>query len=83
MLGGLEDAIDIAANMAGLENYRISSLPKKIDPMEKLIKDLTGGAKTSILENELGESYRLYKEINNILEMDEVQMRMPYSFEIN
>lgn len=83
VLGGLEDAIDIAANMAGLENYRISSLPKKIDPMEKLIKDLTGGAKTSILENELGESYRLYKEINNILEMDEVQMRMPYSFEIN
>ena len=58
-------------------------LPKQIDPMEELIKDLTGGAKVSILENELGESYQLYKEINNILEMDEVQMRMPYFFEIN
>ena len=78
VLGGFEDAIDIAANMANLENYRISYLPKKIDPMEELIKDLTGGAKVSILENELGESYQLYKEINNILEMDEVQMRMPY-----
>ncbi len=83
VLGGFEDAIDLAANMANLENYRISYLPKKIDPMEELIKDLTGGAKVSILENELGESYQLYKEINNILEMDEVQMRMPYFFEIN
>ena len=60
-----------------------SYLPKQIDPMEELIKDLTGGAKVSILENELGESYQLYKEVNNILEMDEVQMRMPYFFEIN
>ena len=83
MLGGLEDAIEIAANMAGLENYRTSSLPKQIDPMEELIKDLTGGVKASIIENELGEPYQLYKEVNNILEIDEVQMRMPYSFEIN
>ncbi len=83
VLGGLEDAIDIAANMAGLENYRINYLPKQIDPMEELIKDLTGGAKASVLENELGESYQLYKEVNNFLEMDEVQMRIPYSFEIN
>ena len=82
VLGGLEDAIDIAANMASLENYRISSLPKQIDPVEELIKDLTGGAKASILENELGEAYQLYNEVNNILELDEVQMRMPYSFEI-
>lgn len=83
VLGGLEDAINIAANMAELENYRISSLPKQLDPMEELLKDITGGAKASILENELGNSYQLYKEVNNILEMDEVQMRMPYSFEIN
>ena len=83
VLGGLEDAIEIAGNMAGLENYRTSSLPKQIDPMEELIKDLTGGVKASIIENELGEPYQLYKEVNNILEMDEVQMRMPYSFEIN
>ena len=82
VLGGFEDAIDLAANMANLENYRISYLPKQIDPMEELIKDLTGGAKASILENELGKTYKLYKEVNNILEMDEEQMRMPYSFEI-
>ena len=69
--------------MADLENYRISSLPKQIDPMEKLINDLTGNAKASILENELGESYQLYKELNNLLEMDKLQMRMPYSFKID
>ena len=30
VLGGLEDAIDIAANMANLENYRISSCQNKL-----------------------------------------------------
>lgn len=83
VLGGLEDAIEIAANMADLENYRISALPKQLDPMEELLKDITGGAKASILENELGQSYQLYREVNNILEMDKLQMRMPYHFEIN
>ena len=83
VLGGLEDAIEIAASMAGLENYRISFLPKQIDPMQEFIKNLTGVVKTSIFEKELGEPYQLYKEVNNILEMDKVQMRMPYYFEIN
>lgn len=83
VLGGLEDAIEIAANMAKLENYRISSLPKQLDPMEELIKELTGGAKASILETELAGTHQIYKEMNNILKMDKVQMRLPYHFEIN
>jgi protease IV len=83
VLGGLEDAIEIAVNMADLENYRISSLPEQLDPVQELIKEITGGAKAAILEDELGESYKFYKELNNILELDQIQTRMPLYFEIN
>ena len=83
VLGGLEDAIEIAANMADLENYRISSLPEQLDPVQELIKEITGGAKAAILEDELGESYKFYKELNNILKLDQIQTRMPLYFEIN
>ena len=37
-------------------------------------------ARIEIEETQLETTAR---ELNNILEMDEVQMRMPYSFEIN
>jgi protease-4 len=83
VLGGLEDAIEIAANMADLEEYRISNLPKQKDPMEELIKELSGQARASIIEDELGASYQYYKELKNILEMDQLQARMPYYFEIH
>lgn len=83
VLGGLEDAIEIAANMADLENYRISNLPEQLDPMQELIKEITGGAKAAIMEDELGESYKFYKELQHVLEMDKLQTRMPLYFEIN
>ena len=82
VLGGLDDAIDIAAKMAKLENYRISSLPKQKDPMEELIKDLQGNAKASIMKDELKNAYPFYEELKSVLEMDKIQMRMPYHFEL-
>ena len=83
VLGGLEDAIKIAAKMANLESYRIKSLPEQIDPMEELINNFTGTSKAYFLKNELGESYKYYKNINQIINMDELQMRLPLYYEIN
>ena len=83
VLGGLEDAIKIAAKMANLESYRIKSLPEQIDPMEKLITNITGTSKAYFLKNELGDSYKYYKNINQIINMDELQMRLPLFYEIN
>ena len=39
-IGGLNDAIAIAAKMAKIENYRLLNLPKIEDPFEKLLKIL-------------------------------------------
>ena len=83
VLGGLEDAIKIAAKMANLESYRIKSLPEKIDQMEELLNNFTGTSKAYFLKNELGDSYKYYKNINQIINMDELQMRLPLYYEIN
>ena len=83
VLGGLEDAIKIAAKMAKLESYRIKSLPEQIDPMEELINNFTGISKAYFLKNELGNSFKYYKNINQIINMDELQMRLPLYYEIN
>ena len=86
MFGGLEKSIEVAAEMAGLENYRVQSLPKLDDPMTAIMKQLTGGAAVRaerILRNELGDQYIYYKKIQEIRNMHGIQMIMPFEFEVN
>ncbi|HJN64481.1 MAG TPA: signal peptide peptidase SppA, partial [Flavobacteriales bacterium] len=53
VLGGLETAIDIAADLAELLDYRLVSLPKKEDPLETFIKEITG-EESKYITNYLG-----------------------------
>ena len=76
--GGLKKAIDIAAEEAELEEYRIVKLPKLEDPFQKIISDLTGKSQLKILEKELGENYIYYEELKSIKEMKGIQALMPY-----
>jgi protease-4 len=80
--GGLERAIEVAAERANLEQYRIVELPKQEDPFEALVKQFTGSAKVKLIENELGSNYKYYKNIQSILKSQGVQARLPYEIEI-
>tara|TARA_B110000977_G_scaffold149760_1_gene189877 strand:+ start:7860 stop:9626 length:1767 start_codon:yes stop_codon:yes gene_type:complete len=83
VLGGLETAIEISSNMADLQDYRIVNLPKQKDPIEVLLQDLMGEeVRSSIVKKELGDFYDTYMELKNINSMDQIQMRMPQTFEI-
>lgn len=83
MHGGIADAIELAKKMAGLEDYRISEYPKLKDPIEELMKQLTGSAKMKFIKNELGENYRHYEMLKNALNMKGVMARMPYDIAVN
>ena len=86
MYGGLNKSIEVAAEMAGLENYRIQSLPALEDPMTAIMKQLTGGSMVRtdrILQRELGEEYRHYKKIQEIRNMQGIQAIMPYEIEVH
>ena len=83
VLGGMEDAITIAADMAKLESFRVTKLPIEKNPFEKILEDLGGKVKSSIIKNELGKTYPYYKKFNELMNMEKIQMRMPHQFEIH
>lgn len=80
--GGLEKSIEVAAEMAGLENYRVTSLPALEDPFTMIMKQLTGEVKMKVIKKELGESYELYKQLEEIQNMKGIQAVMPYTLDI-
>jgi protease-4 len=74
-LGGINDAILLAARMANITNYRVVEMPKQEDPFEKLINSLMEDVKTSWVKNELGEEYKYLKACRNVLKHEGIQAR--------
>ncbi|MBA3900851.1 MAG: hypothetical protein H0X62_11695 [Bacteroidetes bacterium] len=83
VLGGLETAIEIAANKAGLEKYRLVNLPEQKDPFQKLLSSFAGDAKTSLIKNELGEQYKYYQMLQGLMGQKGIQARLEYDVVIN
>ncbi|MCO5256350.1 MAG: signal peptide peptidase SppA [Lentimicrobium sp.] len=82
LTGGLQDAIDIAATMAKLEDYRITSLPEQKDPFTQIMEELTGNPSESRLKKELGQLYPYMKELQSLSGMKGVQARLPFVLNI-
>ena len=77
-LGGLKEAIQVAATLANLEDYRIKSLPELKAPFDKLMEEVMGSSSDSRLQKELGAFFPLYVEIKALTEMEGVQARLPF-----
>lgn len=80
--GGLRKAIEIAASMAKLEDYRITSLPEQKDPFTQLMDDLSGKPSESLIQKELGTLYPYLKELRSISNMKGIQARLPFVIDI-
>ena len=81
--GGLHDAIETAASMAGLEKYRVQSLPKLENPIDQIIRELTENARTRMVQKELGQFYRYFETLNELEGMFGIQARLPFKFELH
>jgi protease IV len=81
--GGLKDAIILAAEIEGLEEYRTVDLPALPDPFQELFKVGTDNIRARFLKNELGEKYRYYEYFKKMSGMKGVYARMPYDISIN
>ncbi|MDR3094882.1 MAG: signal peptide peptidase SppA [Bacteroidales bacterium] len=80
--GGVNDAIRIAAEKAGLDNYSIEELPKQQGALEALLSSLSEEVHTRVIHAELGDSYRYYRQMQNVLKMKGIQALLPYEIEI-
>jgi protease-4 len=80
--GGLDRAIELAAQRAKLDNYRIIELPFVKDPLEKILDKIGGKSKDAAIESVLGESYKYYKQVERVQNMRNYQTRMPYEIDV-
>jgi protease IV len=81
--GGLKDAIDLAAEMEGLEDYRTVSLPTLPSPFEEIFKMGGDNVRARFLKNELGEKYRYYEYFKKVSSMNGIYTRLPYDIYVN
>eukprot|EP00828_Plagiopyla_frontata_P043183 TRINITY_DN6667_c0_g3_i1.p4 TRINITY_DN6667_c0_g3~~TRINITY_DN6667_c0_g3_i1.p4 ORF type:complete len:205 (-),score=4.20 TRINITY_DN6667_c0_g3_i1:898-1512(-) len=82
-IGGIDEAIAIAKNMANLENYRIVELPEVLPFPEQLIKDLTENASARVGKLLLGEEYELIKTVKALQTAYPIQARIPFDINLN
>ena len=81
--GGLEKAIDIAAYLAKVEDYRIISLPKKKNAFEELSLKLGSGTNISnLILSKFGFTTRITKPIEELIKGDRIQARVPFIMEL-
>ncbi len=79
VLGGLDDAILIAAGKAGLGKYTLSEYPVEKNPIEELFSGLSTSVKAKILNAELGEYYDTYRELKELTNTRQgLVARLPY-----
>lgn len=81
-LGGLNDAIDLAAELAGLEDWRLMELPEQKDFLTMLMEDLSGASVKKAVINEMGEFHTYYQYLKNASTFYGVQARMPFELEV-
>ena len=78
-LGGLESAIEYAAEMAQLDEYRLKELPKMKTPIEQLMEDLGMEASEMAVEKVVS-NYQLqmqFKYLQSVLRMKGIQAALP------
>ena len=80
-IGDLERAIKVAAELAELTQYQVKIISGSSDPMTEFMKKLMGDVKSSILRNELGDSYEFVNVMRSIKRMSGIQARLPYDMD--
>jgi protease IV len=83
-LGGLNDAVKLAASEAKIKHYKTVEWPLQSDPFLKLVKQLSGetSVNQAIREN-LGANYAFYEMLSTFSKMKGIQARLPFVMIIN
>jgi protease-4 len=83
--GGTEDAVQCAARMAKLTDYRVKEYPEKQNILDRILSKSNPLSYDNKIKAEMGEeNYQLYQELKKIKEMSNtVQARLPFDFFIH
>jgi len=79
-LGGLERAIEIAAELGEVENYKILELPEIKDPIENLVSDFSDNLETKMAKQYFGTQYERFNAVYQSVTESGIFMRMPFDY---
>lgn len=78
-MGGLDKAIEYAANAANLTDYSLKDYPQQESLMDMLLKgDIQEPYANALMKKILGNNYKYIETIENITKVDGVQALMPF-----
>lgn len=79
-IGGIENAIEIAANLANIKDFRVISLPIKKDPLTQLALEISNDTHfKKIVLNKIGFQSNLTNPIEDLIFNDDmIQTRIPF-----
>ena len=82
-LGNIKDAIALAAELAGIDSYKLVYYPEKKEWFEALFnKDKEEKEISAAIRSELGDLYPTYNALQQIIKSKGVQARMPLEITI-
>lgn len=81
-LGGLDKALEIAAQKAEVDAYSVINYPAKSDFFSTLMKEGKEDYINGQLSETMGEYYDYVKFIRNLKDADRIQARMPFEISI-
>ncbi len=83
-LGGIEKAIEIAAEMANLgKSYVVLEYPKLRSRFNEFLNPMKEDLAAQTLKEFLGESYELFMLLKDIKQQDYIQARIPFDLNIH
>jgi protease IV len=84
VLGGFDDAINLAATAAGLgEDYKVKFYPQKQPFFQELMLQLEENSRVNALQKELGMYYPFYMQMQRVQHYNGIQARLPFELSIH
>ena len=78
-LGGLDDAVELAVEGAGVEDdYKVRYYPEQKPFLEQLMSDLEDDTQTKIVQEQLGDLYPYLLQFQKAQRLEGIQARLPF-----
>jgi len=83
-IGGINKAIEIAQDLAKMEDYTLTAYPKaEKNPFNELLITLSGDMEAYFMKKQMGEGYKYYRAVERLSTQQGILARMPYEIEIH
>jgi len=83
-IGGLNRAIEIAQEMAKLEDFSIEGYPLiEQTPIGEILKEISNDMETRIMKAKLGDNYKYYQKMESVTKNTGIMARIPFDIEVH